>query len=860
MNLFNLGSSRSMVAGVAVSAASVVVPIAFGSSAESAKVDLVDGTAWLSSESAGNVVRVNGETGRVDARLDLGRLAGELLVAQGDGVVLVNLGGEVRSVDLANLDWSASTDGDGELVVGDQAAYMVSPEGEVRELDPSTLETIGSVDLDARPGPGVVADGKLVVPLDDGTVKVVDGDSVKASVDAGSAGDALHVTRVGDTVAVLNQSRQRLRLLDPSSGHAGGAEKIDLPAGELVVPTELPAGPLWLAATRSGTLAGVDLDSGDVTTAPVAEAMHQLTAPAAAEGRVYVVDRTTAQVLAVDAGSLDVVRREPLGITDASRVELVVEGGKVFVNDRASQLALVIDGDQVTRVDKYRDDGVATRSPPSDVPNLDPAPAANQGPSGAAPAPAANTPVAPTPPPPPPPSGPPDAPSSVSATAGNESATVSWEPGGGAPATAYHVSYRGGPTIDVLGDRASVPVDGLTNGDTYEFEVWASNGDGESEHVRSNEVVPNDEVPGAPSQVTAVDGDASATVRWAAADGRGNDIDRYIVTPSPATVAPVEVGGTETTATVPGLTNDTQYTFTVTAVNDRGNQSDPSSPSNVVAPWGAPGTVSGLQKTESNGSVGLTWQAALGHGPIHYVITASPSAGDPVTTDQTQRTFSGLTNGTTYTFTIVAVNDRGQGQGVQVQAMPGTQPTIDNARAERTGDRRFQVSFDVDNGGRPITSCTVRGAGSSQSCDASGGSGSATLDVPLFNTTYSFTINVSNSLGDANQTVQGTSDGKRLVVEAEVARWDGACWPSSRDGQRPYYRTAANNSCTGEIGWVNDGVTVQGLCHQQGEQIQDDYLNQSNQWIRIDRGGFMSTLYFENYTNTQAVIDGLPAC
>ena len=152
MNLFSLGGSRSMVAGVAVSAASAVLPVMFGSGAESAKVDLLDGTAWLSSESAGNVVRVNGETGRVDARLDLGQLAGELLVAQDDGIVLVNLGGQVRSIDLANLDWSAATEADGGLVVGDGAAYMVSPEGVVRELDSATLETRGYVQRDGATG------------------------------------------------------------------------------------------------------------------------------------------------------------------------------------------------------------------------------------------------------------------------------------------------------------------------------------------------------------------------------------------------------------------------------------------------------------------------------------------------------------------------------------------------------------------------------------------------------------------------------------------------------------------------------------------------------------------------------------
>ena len=53
---------------------------------------------------------------------------------------------------------------------------------------------------------------------------------------------------------------------------------------------------------------------------------------------------------------------------------------------------------------------------------------------------------------------------------------------------------------------------------------------------------------------------------------------------------------------------------------------------------------------------------------------------------------------------------------------------------------------------------------------------------------------------------------------------------------------------------------MRGLCHEQGGQIQDDNLVQSNQWIRVDAGGYMSTLYFEGYQNTNNVISGLPTC
>ena len=236
MDLFSLGGRRTLAAGVVVSIASAVAPAVLGSGAESARLDVLDSAAWLASESAGNVVRVNGQTGRVDARIDLGEVASDLTVAQARGTVLVGVGDQVRSIDVANLDWGAATDAKGELVVGDDAAYMVTAEGLVREVDAASLETKGEVDLGQAPGRGVVIGERLVVPLDDGTVAVVDGDEVAAEVDAGGDDDFLYVTaarRPGHDPqhVALGAARARPRLRGgdrrprrrPARGRAGRA-------------------------------------------------------------------------------------------------------------------------------------------------------------------------------------------------------------------------------------------------------------------------------------------------------------------------------------------------------------------------------------------------------------------------------------------------------------------------------------------------------------------------------------------------------------------------------------------------------------------------------------------------------------
>ncbi len=83
-------------------------------------------------------------------------------------------------------------------------------------------------------------------------------------------------------------------------------------------------------------------------------------------------------------------------------------------------------------------------------------------------------------------------------------------------------------------------------------------------------------VPGAPTGVSAVAGDAAAQVSWTApASDGGSAITGYTVTPyiGGAAQTPVSVGGILTTD-VTGLTNGTAYTFTVLATNAIGDDPD----------------------------------------------------------------------------------------------------------------------------------------------------------------------------------------------------------------------------------------------------------------------------------------------
>ena len=167
----------------------------------------------------------------------------------------------------------------------------------------------------------------------------------------------------------------------------------------------------------------------------------------------------------------------------------------------------------------------------------------------------------------------------VSATAGNESASVSWSaPSTGSPVTTYTVTpYVGAtalPATTVTGSppQTSTTVSGLKIGSEYTFKVTASgvNGTG-APSAPSNGATPlGQSAPSAPLNVSATPATGQALVSWSAPSSNGNSaITGYTVTPYVGAVAQptVQAGPSATSAIVGGLTDGTSYTFKVEATN-----------------------------------------------------------------------------------------------------------------------------------------------------------------------------------------------------------------------------------------------------------------------------------------------------
>ncbi|WP_397609019.1 Ig-like domain-containing protein [Shewanella algae] len=248
-------------------------------------------------------------------------------------------------------------------------------------------------------------------------------------------------------------------------------------------------------------------------------------------------------------------------------------------------------------------------------------------------------------------------------------------------------------------------------------------------------------VPGAPTSVSAVASDASATVSFSApASTGGAAISSYTVTSSPGGFT---ASGTASPLTVSGLSNGTDYSFIVSASNIAGT-GPASSPSNTVTPkanqsisFSNPGaqsfgTTPTLTATASSGLTPVFSSSTTGvctitaSGTLTFVTTGNCS----IDADQPGDSSYNAAPTVTQSFTVNAV-------------VPGA-PTSVSAVAS---DASATVSFSApaSTGGAAISSYTV--TSSPGGLTASGAGSPLTVSGLSNGTGYSFTVSASNTAG-----------------------------------------------------------------------------------------------------------------
>ena len=273
-------------------------------------------------------------------------------------------------------------------------------------------------------------------------------------------------------------------------------------------------------------------------------------------------------------------------------------------------------------------------------------------------------------------------------------------------------------------------------------------------------------VPNAPAitgVVRVAGSGTSVDVSFTAPANNGNQtITSYTAVSTPGNVtASVSQAGSGTIR-VTGLTQGTSYTFVVYATNVVGNSAN-SAASSAITPATVPGTPTVGSPTRVAGSgtqIDVPFSAPASNGGLaitSYTATSSPGNITGTISQAGSGTIrvTGLTQGTSYTFTVYATNPIGNGTASSASsaiapAVAPAAPTIGTATAVTASSATVAFTAPADNGGAAITSYTATSSpGGLTGTLSQAGSGTITVTGLTKLTAYTFTVYATNPVGNS---------------------------------------------------------------------------------------------------------------
>jgi PKD repeat protein len=334
------------------------------------QIDLRDPTAWVASSLAGEILQVNGLTGDVMARLSLSPIGDDVEVAQsGPNAFALNRSrGEIAFVDGRLQKIGARSDVEGVdsgaslRIVGDHGRLITT--GAVYPLDTTTGAAGTAVTLGSPLASAVLDLSGALVGVAGSGVRVVT-DTV---VDVARSADLGKVAGAGGKAYGVSTDPAQLREVK-SRGSLGNKRCVtgDL-SGALVTTLDPTSSHAVVIAPEQSTISITDPVSNECSSAQLDDLRDASGAPVTYGANAFVPLFRTGEVAVFRLSDAALVRRIP--VAQAGRpFELFDKDGVLWVNDAASDQALVIDdGGVVKRIDKTAGATLASTAGPGGGP------------------------------------------------------------------------------------------------------------------------------------------------------------------------------------------------------------------------------------------------------------------------------------------------------------------------------------------------------------------------------------------------------------------------------------------------------------------------------------------------------------
>jgi chitodextrinase len=407
---------------------------------------------------------------------------------------------------------------------------------------------------------------------------------------------------------------------------------------------------------------------------------------------------------------------------------------------------------------------------------------------------------------------------SVNAIVGNSSsATVGTLRAAYVPKWAANTAYASGePVLNPSGQTVTANA-AFTSGATYDSSKWTSpTGGGGPSNLAVVDTLPASPVTGtvyiltgdktaptAPTGLTATPGDTTVGLSWSAAADNVAVANYRVYRGGVLAASPPGTSYTDF-----GLTDGTQYSYTVSAVDAAGNESARSTAVTATPTGGTPDTTAPTvpgtpTATAGNAQATVSFTAATDNVAVtgyRVYYSADGYATAVATGSASPITVTSLTNGTAYTFEVAAYDAAGN-QSAKTAASNSVTPTVSTTvpgaptgliATAGNGQAALSWTAPASNGGASITDYVVQyrttaGPGAWQTfADGTSTATTATVTGLTNGTGYDFQVAAVNSVGTGtySSTASATPAGAATTLDSTAfTQADGAGLPVTDQGR-----------------------------------------------------------------------------